>query len=88
MVIRRRGRQVGVVAIIPVTHVLRLEGRVARHEARSRGGGFVVAILAVKMTNCIFSVNFHVFSKRGRMGVGFVAASYFAVVRLITGVDV
>ena len=40
------------------------------------------------MTNCIFSVNFHVFPKRGRMGVGFVTASHFAVVGLVAGVHV
>lgn len=35
-----------------------------------------------------FAVNFHVFAKRTRVSVWLVAASYFTVVRFITGVDV
>ena len=86
--VRRGGWQVWVVTIVPVTHVLRLEGGVPRHQARGWGGGFVVTIFAVKLTNCIFSVNFHVFSERGWMCVALVTTSHLAVVWLVTGVHV
>ena len=87
--VRRGGWQVWVVTIVPcVTHVLRLQGCMARYQARRGGGGFVVAIFAVKLTNCIFSVNFHVFSERGWMCVALVTTSHLAVVWLVTGVHV
>ena len=69
---------------VPVSHVMSLP----RHQAGAGTGGLVFALLAVEVTDGVLAVDLHVFPERGRMGVGLVAASHLAVVRLVAGVHV
>ena len=74
----------GLGTAVPVPHVLGL----TRHQAGAGTGRLVFALLAVEVTDGVLAVDLHVFPERGRMCVGLVAASDFAVVRLVAGVDV
>ena len=89
---RRRHAVVGwrTVVLGPRVHVAprHVSSMLSRHQAGGRTTGLVITVLAVKLTNSVLAVDLHVLPEGGRMGVGLVAASHLAVVRLVRRVHV
>ena len=83
-----RSRQ-GLGVAVPLLSLYLMRGRDGGVSRNGRGGGgcLIITILTIILAHSILPVYLHVFTERGRMGVGFIATSNLAVVRFIARVN-
>ena len=73
---------------VHMTSSCHVASMLTRHQAGGWTAGLVITVLAVILTDGIFTMDLHVLPERGRMGVGLVTTSHLAVVGFVRGVNV